>query len=331
MHGLAMEHSIYLRAADGQGGLRQPGIDTMEEAESNSHRIAPASATGAKADAVARKAATGSESRLTPEPEERLNEFFSHFAAAPRALLMLDYDGTLAAFRVDRFTARPWAQVRELLNLIQSQGKTRLVIVTGRPPREIQPLLALEMPVEVWGLHGAERLYPDGHSELEQATPAARARLDELAALLRRDALGGLFESKSNAAVMHWRGASPQKAREIEARTRALFEPAAQIEGLRLLEFECGLEIRTGRNKDGAVTAVLDEMQAAASSPFPAAYLGDDLTDEAAFRTMNSATGPHLSALVRRQWRETAADVWLKPPQALSEFLKRWGETGSRE
>ncbi len=237
---------------------------------------------------------------------------------------MLDYDGTLAAFRVNRFTARPWTGVRELLNHIQSQGKTRIVVVTGRPPGEIQPLLALETPVEVWGLHGAERLYTDGHSELEEAPPAARAKLDELTALLRRDALGGLFEYKPNAAVMHWRGLSPHAAREVEARTRFLFEPAAQTDGLRLLEFECGLEIRAGRNKGGAVAAVLEEMSATATAPFPAAFLGDDLTDEAAFKAVNSSTGPHLSALVRRKIRETTADVWLLPPEELRKFLMRW-------
>jgi trehalose-phosphatase len=267
---------------------------------------------------------------LTPESEQKLNQFFSQFSVAVRALLMVDYDGTLAAFRVDRFTARPFAGVRGLLNLIQSQKKTRVVVVTGRPPREIQPLLALETPVEVWGLHGAERLYPDGRSELEQAPPAARAKLDELTALLRRDALGGLFEYKPNAAVMHWRGVSHHAAREIEARARKLFEPAAKIEGLQLLEFERGLEVRSGRNKGEAVAAVLKEMYAAAPSPFPAAYLGDDLTDEAAFSAINSATGPHLSALVRRKVRETTADVWLKPPGQLRDFLERWKKAGNR-
>jgi trehalose 6-phosphate phosphatase len=270
---------------------------------------------------------------LTPESEEKLNQFFTHFSVAARALLMLDYDGTLAAFRVDRFTARPWAGVRGLMNLIQSGGKTRVVVVTGRPPREIQPLLALETPVEVWGLHGAERLYIDGRSELEPAPPAARAKLDELTELLQRDAFGGLFEYKPNAAVMHWRGVSPHAAREVEARTRALFEPAARTDGLRLLEFECGLEIRAGRNKGGAVAAVLEEMSMDAASPFPAAYLGDDLTDEAAFSAINRASGPHLSVLVRRKVRETAADVWLKPPGELRAFLERWGkqESGSRD
>jgi len=268
---------------------------------------------------------------LTPEAEAKLDEFFSHFRAASRALLMLDYDGTLAGFRVNRFTARPWTRVRKLLNLIQSQKKTHIVIVTGRSPGEIQPLLELKTPVEVWGLHGAERLYPDGHSELEVVPPEARAKLDELTAQLRSDDLGGLFESKPNGTVMHWRGRALNEARRIEARTRALFEPAAQIEGLQLLEFERGLEIRAGRNKDGAVMAVLEEMKSAAPSPFPAAYLGDDLTDEAAFNAMNKATGPHLTALVRRRVRETSADIWLKPPQELREFLVRWASAAKSE
>ena len=36
--------------------------------------------------------------------------------------MLLDYDGTLAPFRVDRFQALPWAGVRDLLNQIQNQG-----------------------------------------------------------------------------------------------------------------------------------------------------------------------------------------------------------------
>jgi trehalose-phosphatase len=266
---------------------------------------------------------------LTQEAEEIVGKFFSNLSAAnhsasSRALLMLDFDGTLAPFRIDRYTVRPWAGVRELLNQIQSEKKTRLAIVTGRPPREIQPLLQLEQPVEVWGLHGAERLYPDGHSELEEQSPAVRAKLDELTEMLHGDTFGGLFESKPNAAVVHWRGVAPHTAHEIEANTRTIFEAAAQTEGLQLLEFERGLELRAGRDKGGAVEAVLAEMKASGGREFASAYLGDDLTDESAFKAMNAAEGPHLSALVRHKLRETAANVWLKPPEELREFLKRW-------
>ena len=257
---------------------------------------------------------------MSRETAESLEEFFRVLARAQSALLLLDYDGTLAPFRVDRFTARPWVGVQELLKSIQKQGRTRIVVVTGRPAGEIAPLLGLNPPLEVWGLHGAERLYPDGRRELEEIPAATSAKLDELRERLRQDSRGGLFEDKANGAVMHWRGASPQKARLIEQRTRALFEPLAQMDGLALLEFESGLELRAGRDKGAAVEAIIEETGAGV----PVAFLGDDLTDETAFRAVDAAAGAHLSALVRREPRETAADVWLKPPGELLGFLQRW-------
>jgi trehalose 6-phosphate synthase/trehalose 6-phosphate phosphatase len=92
------------------------------------------------------------------------------------------------------------------------------------------------------------------------------------------------------------------------------------MDGLALLEFEAGLEIRAGRDKGGAVEAILAEAAAGA----PVTYLGDDLTDETAFRAVNAAHGAHLSVLVRQHWRETNAEVWLKPPEELRWFLSRW-------
>lgn len=264
-----------------------------------------------------------SEPRLTEEAAKRLLEFFGRFADAPLSLLLLDYDGTLAPFRVDRFMARPSAGVRELLASIQKQGRTRVVIITGRPAEEIAPLLGLETPPEVWGLHGAERLHPDGRRERETAAPEVRAKLDELSERLRRDAFGGLFEEKPNAAVMHWRGIVPEKAHEIEMRTRKLFEPLTQMNGVTLLEFECGLELRAGRDKGGAVKAILREASAGGPVNFPVAYLGDDFTDEIAFAALKRRG---LSVLVRPEWRETLADVWLKPPEGLKAFLARWLE-----
>jgi trehalose-phosphatase len=257
---------------------------------------------------------------VIPEAADKLEQFFLAFAAAAPPLLLLDYDGTLAPFRIDRFQARPFAGVRELLAAIQRQGRTRIVIVTGRPAQEIWPLLGLDPPLEVWGLHGAERIHPDGRRELEPASPAARQALDRLRATLQRDSLGGLFEDKENGAVMHWRGLSRQQADHVEQRARELFEPLARIPGLSLLDFKAGLELRTGRNKGGAVEAILAETQSAG----PVAFLGDDLSDEAAFRVVQRLGRRGLTALVRREWRETAAEVWLLPPAELKAFLARW-------
>jgi trehalose 6-phosphate phosphatase len=257
---------------------------------------------------------------LTRDAAKRLEEFFDAVSAAPLSLLLLDYDGTLAGFRVNRFKARPWSGVPELLRRIQARGRTRMAVITGRPPEEVPPMLGLKPAPEVWGLHGAKRLYPDGRSEMEEQTPAVRDALEDLRRKLNKDALGGLFEDKPNAAVMHWRGHAVRRARQIERRARSLFEPHAKLNGLRLLEFEAGLELRAGRDKGDAVREILSE----AGNTVPVTYLGDDLTDEAGFTAVNEAKAAHLSVLMRHEKRKTAADVWLKPPAELREFLKRW-------
>ncbi len=256
---------------------------------------------------------------MNGEAIEKLDAFFHAFTGAANPVLLLDYDGTLAPFRVNRFEARPWAGVRKLLQLIQNQEKTRVVVVTGRPAAEISPLLGVDPAPEVWGLHGAERLHPDGRRELEVMPPETHAKLDALYAKLRGDPLGGLVEEKLNAVAMHWRGVAPGRAKAIEKRTRALFEPLAEMDGLTLLEFEAGLELRAGRDKGEAVRMLLDET--CGEGPGPIAYLGDDLTDEAAFRAIK---GRGLGILARRQGRATDADVWLRPPEELSDFLERW-------
>jgi trehalose-6-phosphatase len=51
------------------------------------------------------------------------------------------------------------------------------------------------------------------------------------------------------------------------------------------------------------------------------AYLGDDFTDEDAFVAVKPRG---LAVLVRPEFRETAADVWIRPPRELIAFLKRW-------
>jgi trehalose-phosphatase len=253
------------------------------------------------------------------EAAEKLDDFFRAFTGAAKPVLLLDYDGTLAPFRIDRFNARPWAGVRELLTRIQNQGLTRVEVVTGRPAAEVAPLLGVEPAPEVWGLHGAERLHADGRRDLEIMPPETHAKLDALRAKLRDNPLGGLVEEKLNAVAMHWRGVARAKAIAIERRTRALFEPLAQMDGLSLLEFEAGLELRAGRDKGEVVRTLLEETTG--DEPGPIAYLGDDFTDEAAFRAIKEHG---LGVLVRRQWRATDADVWLRPPGQLKVFLKRW-------
>lgn len=266
---------------------------------------------------------------MTPEAAEKLDAFFAALPRGERPVLLLDYDGTLAPFCVNRFAARPWDGVRELLSRIQMEERAAITLISGRPAGEVARLLDLRPSPEIWGLHGAERLHADGRRELDEVSAETRSRLDGLRERLKHDSFGGLFEDKPNAVVMHWRGAQPEKAAEIEARALALFQPLAGVDGLRLLKFEAGLELRAGRDKGDAVRSILAEASGGRPIAVPVAFLGDDITDESAFRAVNALRTAHLSALVRAEWRKTDADVWLRPPDELLDFLRSWLDSSS--
>ena len=61
--------------------------------------------------------------------------FLERLASAPARVLLLDYDGTLAPFVVDRTLALPYPQVPPLIVRIMARG-TRVVLISGRPVRE---------------------------------------------------------------------------------------------------------------------------------------------------------------------------------------------------
>src|SRR5919204_4474017 len=95
-----------------------------------------------------------------------LSFFFQRLSVAGERLLILDYDGTVAPFSIDRRRALPYPTVPELLDCIMSTCRTRVVLVSGRSAAEIPGLLGIKPHPEIWGVHGLERLYPDGRQDL---------------------------------------------------------------------------------------------------------------------------------------------------------------------
>jgi trehalose-phosphatase len=247
----------------------------------------------------------------------RLDDFFQSLAGATKSALLLDFDGTLAPFRVDPAKVRPWAGVANLLDEIQRIGRTRTAIITGRPAADVALQLGTRVTPEIWGLHGAERRFSDGHFEEEEM---GRFQLETLASAREaiHDAqLGVRVEEKRNAIVVHWRGVSPHSVKRIRHVAFELLARFADSPTFRLLQFDGGLELRTGRHKGDALRMILEELPVQA----PVAYLGDDATDEHAFEAIANRG---LSVLVRRKWRPGAAQIWLRPPVQLREFLASW-------
>lgn len=232
---------------------------------------------------------------------------------------MLDYDGTLAPFRVRPADAAPYPGVIPLLDGIMESGGTRVVIVSGRWTRDLLPLIGLKRRPEVWGSHGWEHLRAGSdydttplRSQAVELLETANDWVDEL------EALGARTERKPAGIAFHWRGLSDDP---IAAIYRTLSEKRVLLGSSNELvwhEFDGGIELRAaGRDKGDVVRALAAESGADAVL----AYLGDDLTDEDAFTAMPE---DGAAVLVRVELRPTAANLWIKPPRELIAFLHRW-------
>jgi trehalose-phosphatase len=244
--------------------------------------------------------------------------FMHDVAAAKERVLILDYDGTIAPFSAHRLHAFPYPGVQELLRRIMADCHTRLIVASGRAAHELIPLLGMLPPPEVWGTHGAERVYADGRFEEIEVTQDALEVLLTSETRLEAAGLSHLLEVKSAAVAVHWRGLKASELLQVRAKAYRILEPLAGKFGLVLAEFEEGVEIRLHyANKGAALQGLLSELH----PDIPVAYLGDDITDEDAFRALNDRG---LSVLVNAKPRFTAAQVVLKPPQELIAFLSTW-------
>lgn len=257
---------------------------------------------------------------LKQETQLSIERFLKAVAQARRSLLLLDYDGTLAPFREERDQAFPYPGVAELLQEIVRGGQTRVVISSGRDTSETIPLLGIAPIPEVWGLHGLQRRKPDGTIQTMRLEERYSDALSDADRWLRCQHLGHTAEFKTGSIAVHWRGLSDWGAEDLRGRLLLGWKRIAEHSGLELLDFDGGVEIRAPEaDKGDVVRLVLSEME----PDTPAAYLGDDTTDERAFRAIR---GRGLSVLVRPRWRQTAAQLWLKPPEELLAFLTQWRE-----
>ncbi len=247
-----------------------------------------------------------------------LENFWSKVQKAKHRVLILDYDGTLAPFRMERDRAYPYPGVKETLERIQTSGKTRLIIVSGRIIKDITSLLGLEQLPEIWGGHGFERLLPDSTLQRKNISASCSDKLQKAFLWAKDNGYETNCEQKGSSLAFHWRGLKEETKKELEKKVGAAWEPLTESQELEIQPFDGGLELRcAGMHKGDAVIQILGE----SAKDAIIAYLGDDLTDEDAFRALK---GKGLAVLVRETHRTTMADYWLTPPDELLTFLQNW-------
>src|SRR5579884_2183443 len=246
---------------------------------------------------------------MTTVAEANLTTFFAQLRDASSRILLLDYDGTLAPFRVERDRALPYPEIPSLIERIMASG-TRVVLISGRSAKEVRQLCGIRNP-EIWGSHGLERLLPAGSYQMEQLSSQEEAGIANAAHQVRERGWEQHMEMKPGGVALHWRGLPENQAERMKQDVEQAWRELLLVYPLQLLNFDGGIEVRLqGKDKGKAVGAILNE-----SNPNAViAYLGDGRTDEDAFRTLK---GRGLTVLVRDQFRPTLADIQLRPPQEL--------------
>lgn len=257
-----------------------------------------------------------------PKTLARLDAFFTALPAARHRAIMLDYDGTLAPFVERRDEAWPYPGVRTRLTELIALRRSRVIIVSGRPCNDVIPLLGIDPIPELWGSHGWEHR-PEGQPvELNPLTALESLALGEAGKAAREAGFGAAIEFKPASLALHWRGA-PEREAEIREHIAKNWRRWVLEAGLHIHAFDGGQELQVaGRDKGHAVRSVIESLPHGAMH----AFLGDDFTDENAFRTLNEAvdSAARLSVLIRETERESAADIWLHPPEGTLDFLDRW-------
>lgn len=233
--------------------------------------------------------------------------------AGARWGLLLDVDGTLLDFADDPQSVLPGESLLQLLHALHDALGGALALVSGRSLDDLDRMFGHRRWAAA-GLHGMELRHADGsfRRRLPLAVDERRMRDSVMALAARFD--GVQLEDKQTALALHCRREPAQLAALLAAAAALM----PQLHGYELQPGHHVLEFKpSGTDKGRAVQELI------ARTPFLGrlpVYLGDDLTDEHAFRSVNRLDG----ISVRIGQREPShARYSLASPAATEDWLQR--------
>lgn len=255
-----------------------------------------------------------------PSALDRMDEIHARIATRAPAVF-LDYDGTLTPI-VDRpedavISADMKGAVYSLAGLMT------VAVVSGRDRADVQSLVGLD-EIYYAGSHGFDIAGPQGtHIENDMGSDYLPA-LDEAETELRGqvDSIpGALLERKRFSIAVHHRLVSEGDVPGVEeavARTASRHPELRRGYGKKVYELQPRVDWHKGR----AVNWLLEALELEPSRNFPI-YLGDDTTDEDAFRALR---GKGIGVVVRDERRPTAAHFALDTVEDVQRFLEALAE-----
>ncbi len=236
--------------------------------------------------------------------------------AGKRPAVFLDYDGTLTPI-VDRpELAIMTAAMRETVRKLA--GVCVTAIVSGRGLADVAAQVKLEELIYS-GNHGFEISTPGAsavHNEKGRPFMEAVATISEHIAQQIADIDGSIVENKTYSLSVHYRLVKPVRVPEIEDIVDAALIDYPNLHkrhGKKVFEIRPKIDWDKGK----AVLLLLQTLHLDGDDVVPI-YVGDDITDEDAFRALK---GRGIGVLVGNEDRETAADYKLGDTEETQQFL----------
>jgi trehalose 6-phosphate synthase/phosphatase len=211
--------------------------------------------------------------------------------ASERALILLDYDGTLVPIAARPELAAPEPPLIELLSRLARDAKNAVYVISGRDRVTLERWLG-ETGVGLIAEHGAWLKDPGGAFRLTK--PVSADWKEPVGSILRQfvsQVAGSLLEEKDYAMAWHYRGADPelgaQRAKEL---VDELTQFTANLD-IHVLEGKKVVEVRSaGVDKGTAAMGLIQRLK-----PDFILAVGDDQTDEDVFRALPpTATSVHV-------------------------------------
>ncbi|KAK3285012.1 hypothetical protein CYMTET_7365 [Cymbomonas tetramitiformis] len=260
-------------------------------------------------------------------------ESFKTLARGKRLAIFLDYDGTLTPIVKDPDRAFMSDESRASVKLLASQVPT--AIISGRCLEKVVGFVQLE-ELFYAGSHGLDIRGPDsGPFALKGGTVCAYQPAAEYTTLMStvRDSLlekvpsidGCAVEDNKFSVSVHYRNVDPKDWDAVEKLVRSTV--AEYDERLRITQGRKVHEVRpnVGWDKGKALSYLLEVLELANSPDCLPIYIGDDRTDEDAFKVLKERDSG-FGILVSTKPRETDASYHLTEPSQVIEFLQKVGE-----
>jgi len=251
--------------------------------------------------------------------------FESDIRGASHIILLSDYDGTLTPIvgRPEQAILSP--DVGEKLRFLAQKPAFSVGIISGRSLSEVKSLVGI---AEIYyaGNHGLEIEGPGLrfiHPAAKKAQPQIQYLLQQLSARLA--AIDGVFvEDKGLSLSVHYRLVRESEEEIVAQIFHQITSPQLSEGKVRVTSGKKVWEVRPpiDWHKGKAVETIINEMRAfLKSEQLLTIYLGDDTTDEDAFRIIHRPKG--WSIYIGEENSLSNADYFLNSTSEVETFLAR--------